>query len=179
MKTTFARQYIVQHAKGKGKREFVNELLEAGIQVSERQFDRWVVRIKSGEQAIKSNKLSGARPSLTRKQRDVTSGWVLDQLEHGEEVHLKSFCKFVSDHFKVSICEKTASTYLNEDGFKARVLKKSTSFVPAVGAKKSLHSGWLRVYRISTHQDARGDRKDIPNELDDHLDGLYWDTEKQ
>ena len=161
----------------------MNNLLEAGYQVSERQLNRWIARIKSGEEAIKPEKLSGALPSLSREERDVTSGWVLDQLEHGEEVHLRSFCKFVSDHFLVSICEKTASKYLNEDGFTLRVMKKSTHrqdlWNCAAGSKKShLHEDWLRAFRISTHQDARGERVCVPDELNDHLDGLYWDTKK-
>lgn len=122
VKSILARLYKVQHAKGKERGEFVNDLSEAGLQVSERQLDRWVARITSGDEAINPDKLTGALPSLDREDRDVTSGWVLEQLEHGEEVHLKSFCEFVLKHFKISICEQTALNYLNEDGFTMRVL---------------------------------------------------------
>lgn len=127
VKSILARLYKVQHAKGKGRGEFVNDLSEAGLQISERQLDRWVARITSGDEAINPDKLTGALPSLGREDRDVTSGWVLEQLEHGEEVHLKSFSEFVLKHFKISICEQTALNYLNEDGFTMRVLKKKSS----------------------------------------------------
>ena len=44
------------------------------------------------------------------------------------------------------------------------------------GSKKShLHKSWLRAYRISIGQDARGDRPNIPVEIQDGLDGLYWE----
>jgi hypothetical protein len=47
------------------------------------------------------------------------------------------------------------------------------------GSKKShLHKSWLRAYRIATGQDARGVRPNIPEEVRDGLDGLYWE-EKQ
>lgn len=37
-----------------------------------------------------------------------------------------------------------------------------------------LHQGWMRSYYISMGQDARGPREDLPDNLDDGLDGLYW-----
>ena len=47
------------------------------------------------------------------------------------------------------------------------------------GSKKShLHKEWLRAYRISGGQDARGDRPHIPEEIRDGLDGLYWEEKK-
>ena len=148
-KSLLARLCIVQQAKGKARSEFLNDLFEAGYEVSERQLNRWVARIKSGEETIKPKKLSGALPSLAREERDVTSGWVLDQLEHGQEVHLRSFCKFVADHFMVSICEKTASNYLNEHGFTLRVLKKkSSSFV--VDSSTLRHDLWNWVFPRQT-----------------------------
>src|SRR5690606_26668430 len=102
-KTPLARLYTVLHAKGKSRSEFVNDLAEAGLQVSARQLDRWVARINSNNEAISPDKLTGPSPSLSRAQRDICSGWVLDRLEQGEEVHLESFRKFVMSHFNIDI----------------------------------------------------------------------------
>ena len=126
-KSIMARLYVIQHAKSKSRSEFVNELTEARAQVSERQLDRWVARIESNDEAISPDKLTGAAPSLCRERRDIASGWVLDELEHGQEVHLESYRKFVFNHFGVDICPQTALNYLNEDGFTMRVLKKKSS----------------------------------------------------
>ena len=47
------------------------------------------------------------------------------------------------------------------------------------GLKKyHLHKDWLRAYRIATRQDARGERPNIPEEIRDGLDGLYWEEKK-
>ena len=47
------------------------------------------------------------------------------------------------------------------------------------GSKKShLHKDWMRANRISIGQDARGERSNIPEEIRDHLDGLYWEEKK-
>ena len=126
-KSILARLYVIQHAKGKSRNEFVNELKEARAEVSERQLDRWVARIESNDEAISPDKLTGAAPSLCRERRDTASGWVLDELEHGQEVHLESYRKFVFAHFGVDICPQTALNYLKEYGFTMKVLKKKSS----------------------------------------------------
>jgi transposase len=129
-KTHLARLYLVQHKKGKSSADFVNDLSEAGLVVSPRQFYRWVARVDSDNTAISNEKLSGNEKVLDRENRDVTSGWVLEQLEIGEEVHLKTYCDFVFDKFGINISLMTAGNYLKEDGFTPRTLqKKSASFI--------------------------------------------------
>jgi hypothetical protein len=50
------------------------------------------------------------------------------------------------------------------------------ALISSRGSKKShLHKSWLRAYRISIGQDARGDMPNILEELQDRLDGLYWE----
>lgn len=129
-KTKIARLYIIQHGRGKAKSEFVSECAEAGWLFSERQLQRWVAAINSGQQAVSTGKLAGAAPSLTRDERDISSGWVLDCVEHGVMVKLADFCRYVLDRFSIEIVPRTASNYLREDGFSYRLLqKKASSFV--------------------------------------------------
>ena len=60
---------------------------------------------------------------------------------------------------------------LKEDGVE--------KLIASAGSKKShLHKEWLRRYRISSGQDARGERKNILEEVRDGLDGLYWEKKK-
>lgn len=129
-KTKIAKLYVIQKDKGKSNKEFTAECSEAGWNFSERQLDRWVALISSNVDAISSDKKTGSPPSLTRSQRDISSGWVLDRISHGANVGLASFCKFVLDQFSITISKMTASNYLHEDGFTYRVVKKkSSSFV--------------------------------------------------
>lgn len=44
--------------------------------------------------------------------------------------------------------------------------------------KSHFHKEWLRAYRIFIYQDARGERFNIPEELRDRLNGLYWEEKK-
>lgn len=126
-KTKIARLYKVQKAKGKTNKEFTAECAEAGWVFSERQLDRWLASVNSDLEVISPEKMTGSLPSLLRTQRDISSGWVLDQIDHGIAVHLASFCKFVLDHFSIIITKRTASNYLREDGFTYRIAKKKAS----------------------------------------------------
>jgi hypothetical protein len=48
--------------------------------------------------------------------------------------------------------------------------------VASAGGKMChLHKHWLRSYRISMGEDARGPRPDMPDNLNDGLDGVYWE----
>lgn len=126
-KSKLAKLYTIQKAKGKSNKEFTAECAEAGWQFSERQLDRWVSLINSGLEAISPQKLTGSPASLTRPERDISSGWVLDRIDHGEAVHLDAFCAFARDQFSIIISSMTASRYLSEDGFTYRILKKKSS----------------------------------------------------
>ena len=71
----------------------------------------------------------------------------------------------------------------SKDWFKRNILELKEEAVRELigsrGSKKShLHKEWLRAYRISIGEDARGDRPNIPGELKDRLDGLYWEENK-
>ncbi len=60
-------------------------------------------------------------------------------------------------------------------------LKEETvgDLIGARGSKKSLlHKEWPSANRIAMGQDARGSRPNIPEELQDRLDGLYWEEKK-
>jgi transposase len=143
-KTSIAKLYIIQKDKGKTRQEFTAEMAQAGLSFSERQLDRWVSLINLGLEAISPQKLAGASAALTREQKDISSGWVLDRIDHGEAVHLETFCAFVLDHFSLKIDRKTASNYLHEDGFSYRLLqKKSSSFVVDVVRLEALLWEWV------------------------------------
>ena len=126
-KTKLAKLYKIQKAKGKSNKEFTAECTEAGWVFSERQLDRWLALVNSNLDAIYPDKMTGSLPSVTRLQRDISSGWVLDQIDHGSPVHLETFRKFVLDHFAINIGHTTASNYLSEDGFTYRIAKKKSS----------------------------------------------------
>jgi hypothetical protein len=105
-KTSIAKLYIIQKDKGKTRQEFTAEMAQAGLSFSERQLDRWVSLINLGLEAISPQKLAGASAALTREQKDISSGWVLDRIDHGEAVHLETFCAFVLDHFSLKLIER-------------------------------------------------------------------------
>ncbi len=126
----------------------MNELSEAGIEVSERQLDRWVARVSLDESAVSTEKLTGAPVALERVQQDISSGWVLEQLEGGVAVHLQPFCDFILAHFNIKIALSTALLYLNEDGFTSRTLqKKSKGFTVDLEQLRSHLWKW-----VSSHQ---------------------------
>ena len=126
-KSVIARLYVIQNRKGKPRKEFTLKFAEAGLEFSERQLDRWVLLVNSGVEAISTEKLAGGPALLTRPQRDISSEWVIDQIEHGIAVHLATFCEFLQSHFSIIISNMTASNYLSEDGFTYRIIKKKTS----------------------------------------------------
>ena len=155
IKSNLARLYIIRHAKEKPRYEFVNELSEAGLQVSERQIDRWVARLNSNTQAISMVKQTGGLAVLSREERDIASGWVLHEISHGRAVHLKSLCDFVTENLSVQISTTTAFNYLTEDGFSSKTLqKKSASFEVDVEKLESDLWSW-----VSAHQN---DFKNLP-----------------
>ncbi len=129
-KSKIARLYIIRKAKGTSRKDFTAEMGLAGFHFSERQLDRWVALINSGMEAISLDKLTGPPVALTRPQRDILSGWVLDQIDHGIPVHLDTHSAFASAQFSTHITERTSSNYLEEDGFTYRVIqKKASTFV--------------------------------------------------
>lgn len=143
-KSSIARLYKIQKAQGKSRKQFTAEFAQAGLSFSERQLNRWVSLINSGSEAISPEKLTGASAALVRQQKDISSGWVLDRIDHGESVHLESFCAFVLSHFSIKIDPKTASNYLHEDGFSYRLLqKKSSSFVVDTARLAALLWKWV------------------------------------
>jgi hypothetical protein len=128
-KSKIARLYLIQRDKGKSRQEFTAEMAQAGLSFSKRQLSRWAALINLGSEAISQQKLTGASAALERPQKDISSGWVLDGIDYGKAVHLENFCNFVLAQFSIKIDTKTASNYLNEDGFTYRILqKKSSSF---------------------------------------------------
>lgn len=171
-KSKIARLYLIQ---GKSKKEFTAECSEAGFAFSERQLSRWVTLVQSGMEAISSAKRAGSLPALTRSQRDISSGWVLSKLALKEPVRLDAFVAFVHGQFSISLSKMTASNYLREDGFAYCKLTRSFVVDKVSAAPKK---AWLRAYRISQGEDARGNRPNIPEELHDRLDGLYWEKKK-
>jgi transposase len=130
VKSKIARLYLLQKDKGTSRKAFTAEMGEAGFHFSERQLNRWVSLTNSGMEAVSPDKLAGRPCSLTRPQRDILSGMVLDQIDHGVPVHLDTVCDFSLAHFSIIISQKSASNYLKEDGFTYRVIqKKASSFV--------------------------------------------------
>ena len=106
--------------------------------VSDRQLCRWIAKVKNNEDVISSEKLSGALASLDREEKDVASGWVLDQLENNKAVHLDSYRDFVLKNFGIEISVSTCFNYLSEDGFSSKLLqKKSASFTVDVEKLRS------------------------------------------
>jgi hypothetical protein len=154
-KTNLARLYVDQKAAGKTRKEFTAEMARAGWEFSERQLDRWAKRIKLDMDAISTEKRPSSFPALTRSQKDISSGWVLDQIEHGNSVHLEDFCAFVLDQLLIKIERRTASNYLKEDGFTYRVIqKKSASFSVDVDKLRDDLWNWVKLNQSSL--------KDIP-----------------
>ena len=47
------------------------------------------------------------------------------------------------------------------------------------GKKSHLHKDWLRSYRISMGEDARGQMPEKIDNLNDRLDGIYWESGPQ
>lgn len=87
-KTQLAKLYRALHKKGLSRADFLDAMEETDWSVSASQLDRWALRLDSVGTAILNDKRTGALPSLDREQRDVMSGWVLHENEHGKEVNL-------------------------------------------------------------------------------------------
>lgn len=148
-KTKIARLYVIQRDKGKPRGEFTAEMAQAGWTFSERQLDRWVSLTNVELEAISPEKQTGSSPSLTRPERDISAGWVLDRIDRGDAVHLETFCKFVLDQFSIIIVERTASNYLSEDGFTYRILqKKASTFVVDMDRLKTALWKWVSSVQI-------------------------------
>lgn len=143
-KTLIAKLYIVQHQSGKTRKEFVNDCCRAGYSFSESQLDRWVAKVRTSDTAVSNEKQSGNPAVCDREQRDITSGWVLDQNSHGEAVHLETYCSFVWDQFGVEISHTTAFRYLHEDGFSYRTMqKKAKTFAVDIDILKQELWEWV------------------------------------
>src|SRR5690606_8802279 len=84
IKSKIARLYIIQKAKGKSRKESTSELREAGFAFREQQLGLWVLLINSRQESSSPEKLTGSSAALTKSQRDVTSGWILDRNDDGE-----------------------------------------------------------------------------------------------
>lgn len=140
-KTVLAKLYVVEKAEGRTRKEFVHNLSLIGLGLSESQLDRWVANVNSTGSAISLSKHSGQPEALDREKRDIVSGWVLDQNDHGIPVHLSSYCDFVNTNFNIQITDMTASNYLRDDGFAYRILKtKGKSFV--VDVERMRQGAW-------------------------------------
>ncbi len=134
------------HEKGVTRAVFVESLKKAGCSVSESQLDRWVAALNARGTAIKEDKKTGSLPSLDREWRDVASGWVLHENEHGDAVTLEAYMAFVLDYLKTEISKATASKYLEEDGFASRLAKKKKkSFVVDIDALRKAYWDWVFI----------------------------------
>ncbi|MEI7457703.1 MAG: hypothetical protein WCK93_13385 [Nitrosomonadales bacterium] len=155
IKTSFARLYQVQHAAGKTRKEFVDDMRSAGYDVSERQLDRWVARINAGEVAVSTTKATGATAQLTREERDVIGGWVLTQNLHGASVHLADYSVFCKKHFNKPLSKQTALRYLHEDGFSYRTLQsRAKGFAIDVESLRRMTWQWVQKHRAAGLFDA-------------------------
>ncbi len=147
-KTVLAQLYQVMHLAGKSRRAFVGDLCAAGYEVSGRQLDRWVERIKGGDAAVSTDKASGAEALLSREQRDIVGGWVLAQNLIGAPVHLAGYRSFCHEQFKQRLSAQTASRYLREDGFSYRIMQnKARGFTVDIEAMRAQAWEWIQRMR--------------------------------
>ncbi len=110
------------------------------------QLDRWVARLDTTGSVIKEEKQTGAEPSLQRWERDVTSGWVLHENEHGNEVTLEAFHDFVLGKFSIELSNATISKYLSEDGFACRLgKKKGKGFMIDIESLRAMLWKWVLI----------------------------------
>src|SRR4051812_37019856 len=155
-KTVLAKLYVVEGEEGRTKVDFVNNLSKIGLIVSASQFGRWVAKTNTNGSAISLNKLTGPEALLDREQRDVASGWVLDQNDNGEPVHLATYCSFVSSSFDINISEMTASRYLKDDGFAYRTMQtKGKSFVVDVERMRAGAWEWHQSHDFTSFDTCR------------------------
>ena len=149
-KTLFARLYQVQHAAGKTRKEFVDDMRSAGYDVSERQLDRWVTRVNADELAISTTKATGATMQLTREDRNVVAGWVLAQNLSGVSVHLADYSAFCKEHLNKLLSKQTASRYLHEDGFSYRTLQsRAKGFSIDIESLRRMTWQWVQKHRAT------------------------------
>ncbi len=151
LKTPVAKIYEALHDRGVSRADFIESLESAGFSIPPRQLDRWVEKTKTTGSAIMENKESGGPPRLDREKRDITSGWVLHEYATGTIVSIESFYTFVFDNFGIKLSNGTIFSYLSEDGFSSRVVKKKgMSFVVDIDALRKWYWNWTFI------QDFRG-----------------------
>jgi transposase len=148
-KTHLARLYIVEREQGKSRKEFVDNLRASGLDLSERSIDRWAAKYTLTGNVISTEKLTGRAELLNREQRDICSGWVLDQIAKGIAVHRETYCNFVATFFGVKLSQMTVSNYLAEDGFTYRTLQKKTaSFIIDVDKLRIDAWNWVKTQKF-------------------------------
>ncbi len=145
-KTPLALIYRALHKRGVSRAVFLESMAEADFSVSGSQLDRWVARLDTTGSVIKEEKQTGAEPSLQRWERDVTSGWVLHENEHGNEVTLEAFHDFVLGKFSIELSNATISKYLSEDGFACRLgKKKGKGFTIDIESLRAMLWKWVLI----------------------------------
>ena len=85
--------------------------LDAGFKLGEETLRRWTNAARAGEPIISPDKQTGAKKKVDNEQRQVATGWVLQQ---EKKINRRSYSGFVSDNFGVNISPGTASKYLAE-----------------------------------------------------------------
>jgi hypothetical protein len=159
-KSILARLFIALRGYGIGNTVFRRCLQLAGYTVSESQLNRWVARVGSNTSAVLENKQSGAEALLSREQRNVISGWVLDENDHGNLVSLARYIRASLIFFSTNISPSTASSYLAEDEFTYKLVQeKGKSFVVDVEVLRQQAWDWVKKQNFKIRRDrlASGD----------------------
>jgi hypothetical protein len=145
----FAVRVLLELEKVGVHRDLVlNAMRVAGYAPSERTVRRHKERVRSGEEVLASNKASGRPPSLDEAEREVCAGFVLAQNVARKEVHLADYVRFVSEHFGVELSSSTATRYLEQTGFRSRIVKsKASGFMLDAAAECKLMLHWVKMHR--------------------------------
>jgi hypothetical protein len=131
------------------KRNLVLDVMRvAGYAPSARTVRRHEERARTGDEVFSSEKASGRPPTLDDAAREICAGFVLAQNLAHREVHLADYIGFVTDNFGVQLSTSTASRYLEQTGFRSRIVKsKAAGYTLDAAAECTLMLRWVNAHR--------------------------------
>ena len=113
--------------RGMAANEITAIFSQAGTGIAGRTVRRWVRRARMGLPAVSNEPPPGLAPILSREERTLVTGFVLDNNSRMEEVHGETVREFVRDHLGHEIGNQTALDYLHRLGFTDRAERAKPS----------------------------------------------------
>ncbi len=150
----FAARVLLGLEKRGVKRNLVLDAMRvAGYAPSLRTVRRHKERARCGEEVFPLEKASGRLPALDEAGREICAGFVLAQNLAHKDVHLADYIRFVLENFGVNLSCSTASRYLEQTGFRSRIVhSKASGYTLDAAAECKLMLHWVNAHQDQLHR---------------------------